>query len=114
MVDRVNTIATVLADIKAKHDAAVVGRSAAQGQANTAKSARAQVEASMKAIGGRVLKQCKEIKSVCSGFNVVDELIQQIQNMQMEARQTQDIRVRTQMEAVIEEVKKVCDAVKMA
>jgi hypothetical protein len=73
-----HTIEKELADLKAKHDAAVVGRSAALNAVSTADAARAQVEAAMKAIGGRILMQCKSIKAVCSGFNIVDELNNQV------------------------------------
>ncbi|KAG1674929.1 hypothetical protein FOA52_014722 [Chlamydomonas sp. UWO 241] len=114
MVEKVDTIATVLADVKAKSDAAVVGRAAAQGQVNTASSARAQIEASIKVIGSRMLQQCQEIKSVCSGFNVVDELKNQVTITWIEAKQTQDFRVRAQMDQVNIEVENVCNAIQMA
>ena len=62
MVTKVNNIETILRDVKAKYDAAVSGQAGAHGQMNSIVSARAQIEASMKAIGSKVMKECEGIR----------------------------------------------------
>ena len=53
-------------------------------------------------------------RSVCSGFNLVNELSQQVAIMRMEAENTHDRRVRSQLEGVITTIEGVMDAVKLA
>lgn len=53
-------------------------------------------------------------RSVCSGFNLVSELTQQVTIMRMEAENTHDRRVRSQLEGVITTVEGVMDAVNLA
>jgi GTP-binding protein EngB required for normal cell division len=68
------TLETVLADIKARHDQAVSGRASAASMLATLASSRANVEQSLRALGQRLLKECEDIRRICSGFNILDEL----------------------------------------
>ena len=53
-------------------------------------------------------------RSVCAGFNLVNELFQQVKIMELDAQNMRDHRVRTQMEDSIMMIRGVMDAVKLA
>ena len=102
------TLETVLSDIKAKYDQAVSGKASAASMLTTLASSRANVEQSLRALGQRLLKECEEIRGICSGFNIVDELYVQLDVMRLEASRTHDLRVRDQLHSVIVQVETLC------
>ncbi len=104
----VKTLETVLADIKAKYDTAVTGRAAASSTLATLASSRANVEQSLRALGKRLLKECEDIRKICSGFNILDELYVQLGVMRLEASRTHDLRVRDQLQHLIGQVETLC------
>jgi GTP-binding protein EngB required for normal cell division len=108
MSTTVKTLETVLTDIKAKYDQAVSGQSSAKNMMATLSSSRASVEQSLRALGQRLLKECEEIRKICSGFNVLDELYVQLDIMRLEASRTHDLRVRDQLHTLIGQVETLC------
>jgi hypothetical protein len=108
MSTTVKTLETVLTDIKAKYDQAVSGQSSAKNMMATLSSSRASVEQSLRSLGQRLLKECEEIRKICSGFNVLDELYVQLDIMRLEASRTHDLRVRDQLHTLIGQVETLC------
>jgi len=102
------TLETVLSDIKAKYDQAVSGKSSAASMMATLGSSRANVEQSLRALGQRLLKECEDIRKICSGFNILDELYVQLDVMRLEASRTHDLRVRDQLQSLIVQVETLC------
>jgi GTP-binding protein EngB required for normal cell division len=104
----VKTLETVLTDMKAKYDQAVSGKSSAASMLATLASSRANVEQSQRALGKRMLKECEDIRKICSGFNILDELYVQLDVMRLEASRTHDLRVRDQLHGMIVQVETLC------
>ena len=78
MITKTKSVEEILEDMKTRYEAAIGGAKGAEEAASRAMTARDQISASMKAVGEKILKQVNEIRSICSGFNVVDELHNQV------------------------------------
>lgn len=57
-----------------------------------------------------VLDSCKNLKKICSGFNLVDELYIVLQQLEMEARSLQSTEARQSAENFIRSIRQLCDS----
>ncbi|KAN0045553.1 hypothetical protein ACTA71_005931 [Dictyostelium dimigraforme] len=95
------TMDTILHDIKANYDSAVQGTKDTQTKINTVENSKKTIEAAIKQKGLSIVDECNQIKSICTGFNFVDELNCLIQQMKMESAGIINLEVRNQSDEFI-------------
>jgi predicted GTPase len=102
MVEEEKTVEDVLEDIKAKYELSMKNKNEAEKQCTDAASALALIEAAVQKEREDVEAKCKELKKICSGFNLVDELYIHIQQLIAEAKNLTSLEARKKAEEYIE------------
>lgn len=103
------TMDLVLHDVKAQYDLATKGTKDTQTRINTVENSKKTIEAAIKQKGLSIFDECKKIKSLCSGFNFVEELNCLIQQMEMESASIINLEVRNQTDDFIKSLATLAD-----
>lgn len=102
------TLNEVLQDIKSKFDSSIATANALSSMIYDSASAKKQINAMIDYRVKQLFKKCYEIRDLCSGFNLVDELFITIQQMQQEARNYKAFEARDKAESIISVIKSLC------
>lgn len=105
------TVEKELKDIKAKFDLAHRGLATVQHDLTTVQGAKAQLRDMAKAITSQLEKDCRQLKAICSGFNLVNELGALIHNMEMEARNLKTVETQREALTNIEALRQIVNTV---
>ncbi|UJR24254.1 hypothetical protein I4U23_027221 [Adineta vaga] len=103
------SIEDVLHDIKAKYDQAGAKKSAAQQEIMTIADAKKVLETALNKMNGEIKQLCLNLKGICSGFNLVDELYAMINQLQIEAQSLTSIDARKNAEDFIRSLIGFCE-----
>jgi hypothetical protein len=82
----------ILHDVKQKYDAAVKAQQGASVDFSNATSARAGIDAAIRAEVTKLHKSCSEIMARCSGFNLVSELYLTIEQLEKDMAKLRDFK----------------------
>ncbi len=103
------TLETVLADVKAKYDTATQAQQQASQKINSVTSAKQAVDRAISSMNTELVKCCRELKKLCSGFNLVDELHIVLQQLEAEARALNSTDARRTADTFIRSIRQLCD-----
>jgi len=100
----------VLYDMKAKYDAANQGQASQAQKITNVQTAKDAVEKAIQSMTVTLQKKCTDLKAICSGFNLVDELHVMISQLETESRALVSLEARKSADAFIRSIKQVCDS----
>jgi hypothetical protein len=109
MVEKTETIVAILEDIRLKYEAAMAGKDRASQEINTVQGAKNLIKAAIDQVAKDLERDCRALKSLCKGFNLVDELAFTIGNLRQEAALLQSLEARNQADAMIRSLEALID-----
>ena len=98
----------VLHDIKAKYDLATKNRSDFQTRITTTQEAKKMLENALKQKLDEIKQKCVELRRICSGFNLAQELHALIDQLKAEATMLRNIEAKQQAEEFIRSLSEFC------
>ena len=98
----------VLHDIKAKYDLATRNKSDFQTRITTTQDAKKMLERAMKQKLEEIKHKCAELRRICSGFNLAQELHALIDQLKAEATMLRNIEAKQQAEEFIRSLSEFC------
>ncbi len=98
----------VLHDIKAKFDIATKNKSDFEQKLNSAQGARKLMEQVLKQKILAVQTQCRELRKVCGGFNLAQELHVLVEQLRIEVQMLTSLEAKSQADMVIRELNTFC------
>ncbi|KAM9989967.1 hypothetical protein ACTFIY_006005 [Dictyostelium cf. discoideum] len=109
MVKVNKTVEQELADMKDKFLKSSQLSSEFSGKILNLDSAKKLANATLNKMTDDIVKSCKELKKICSGFNLVDELQITLNQMEMEAKNSTSFDARKSAEEMIRTIREICD-----
>eukprot|EP01133_Synstelium_polycarpum_P021003 gene21003-25219_t len=104
------TLETEMADMKAKYQQATNGVASTQTQINSVASAKKLADDAIKHMTSEVVQSCKDLKKICKGFNIIDELHITLQQMEMESKMLKSHEARAAADKMIDTIKLISDS----
>ena len=101
-------LTTVLEDIKAKFDLATRNRNDFEQKLNSTQGSRKLMEQVLRQKLDTIQAQCRELRKVCGGFNLAEELYTLVEQLKIEAQTLTSLEARHQAEIVIRELNMLC------
>lgn len=98
----------VLHDIKAKYDLATRNKSDFQTRITTTQDAKKMLERALKQKLEEIKHKCAELRRICSGFNLAQELHALIDQLKAEATMLRNIEAKQQAEEFIRSLSEFC------
>lgn len=98
----------VLHDIKAKYDIATRNKSDFQSRVTTTQDAKKMLERALKQKLEEIKHKCAELRRICSGFNLAQELHALIDQLKAEAVMLRNIEAKQQAEEFIRSLSEFC------
>ena len=98
----------VLHDIKAKYDLATKNRADFQSRIMTTQDAKKMLERALKQKLEEIKHKCAELRRICSGFNLAQELHALIDQLKAEATMLRNIEAKQQAEEFIRSLSEFC------
>lgn len=98
----------VLHDIKAKYDLATQNKSDFQTRITTTQEAKNMLERALKQKLDEIKQKCGELRRICSGFNLAQELHALIDQLKAEATMLRNIEAKQQAEEFIRSLSEFC------
>ena len=98
----------VLHDIKAKYDLASRNKTDFQGRITTTQEAKKMLERALKQKLEEIKHKCAELRRICSGFNLAQELHALIDQLKAEATMLRNIEAKQQAEEFIRSLSEFC------
>ncbi|EGG19047.1 hypothetical protein DFA_02290 [Cavenderia fasciculata] len=99
------TLEEEIAGMKVKYQQATQGVASAQTQITSISSIKSLVEVAIKSMINVITKSCQELKKICRGFNIVDELYITLQQMKVESRLLTSHEAREAADTMINAIK---------
>jgi len=106
------TLDEVLHDVKAKYDQATKGATSQNNKINSVASAQKAVQDAIKQCTNSIKKQCYDLKKICRGFNLTDELYTLIEQLKFESRTLHSVAARKSAEEFIRSLETICEELK--
>jgi len=85
VVEKKEKMEEVLQDIKSKYDAAVSGVKTSQNEITTVQGSRKAVQDALDQMKVELESKCRQLKNICSGFNLAEELHITLEQLKREA-----------------------------
>jgi hypothetical protein len=98
----------VLHDIKAKYDSATKNKADFQSRITTTQDAKKMLERALKQKLEEIKHKCAELRRICSGFNLAQELHALIDQLKAEATMLRNIEAKQQAEEFIRSLSEFC------
>ena len=98
----------VLHDIKAKYDSATKNKADFQSRIMTTQDAKKMLERALKQKLEEIKHKCAELRRICSGFNLAQELHALIDQLRAEATMLRNIEAKQQAEEFIRSLSEFC------
>jgi hypothetical protein len=98
----------VLHDIKAKYDLATRNKADFQSRITTTQDAKKMLERALKQKLEEIKHKCAELRRICSGFNLAQELHALIDQLKAEATMLRNIEAKQQAEEFIRSLSEFC------
>jgi hypothetical protein len=98
----------VLHDIKAKYDLATRNKADFQSRITTTQDAKKMLERALKQKLEEIKHKCVELRKICSGFNLAQELHALIDQLKAEATMLRNIEAKQQAEEFIRSLSEFC------
>ncbi|KAM9953507.1 hypothetical protein ACTFIR_008579 [Dictyostelium discoideum] len=109
MVKVNKTVEQELTDMKEKFLKSSQLSSEFSGKIINLDSAKKLASATLNKMTDDIVKSCKELKKICSGFNLVDELQITLNQMEMEAKNSTSFDARKSADEMIRTIREICD-----
>ncbi|KAM9983076.1 hypothetical protein ACTFIZ_005683 [Dictyostelium cf. discoideum] len=106
---KVNKTVEELKDLKEKFLKSSQLSSEFSGKILNLDSAKKLANATLNKMTDDIVKSCKELKKICSGFNLVDELQITLNQMEMEAKNSTSFDARKSADEMIRTIREICD-----
>lgn len=103
------TVEKIMADIKAKFDAAVDDLDTARSEIDTFKGAMDLLKKAQLSKMGEIKELCRGVKRIVTSFNFVDELRSVLDSLEMEKAQMNSNKARDEAEATIRDLRSFID-----
>ncbi|GAM21993.1 hypothetical protein SAMD00019534_051680 [Acytostelium subglobosum LB1] len=110
IVKQQKTLEVEIGHMKDKYQKAQMGMSTAQSKISSINDAKQLIESAIKQMTHEITSSCQALKQICSGFNLVDELVITITQMEMEAKLLTSFEARRSADTMIQHVKMISDS----
>ncbi|EGC37346.1 hypothetical protein DICPUDRAFT_150025 [Dictyostelium purpureum] len=109
MVKVEKTVEEELKDLKEKFMKSSQLSTEFSGKINSLSDAKNLTNVTLKKMTTEIVSSCKELKKLCSGFNLVDELQITLSQMEMEAKNSTSFDARKSADEMIRVIRDICD-----
>ncbi|EGC33226.1 hypothetical protein DICPUDRAFT_154762 [Dictyostelium purpureum] len=109
MVSVEKTVEEELKDLKDKFMKSSQLSTQYSGQISTLSDAKKLADETLKKMTTEIVYSCKELKKLCSGFNLVDELQITLTQMEMEAKNSTSFDARKSADEMIRVIREICN-----
>ncbi|GAM19956.1 hypothetical protein SAMD00019534_031310, partial [Acytostelium subglobosum LB1] len=105
----VTTVDEEIKEMKAKYMSAEAGYNQTTSEINSFKDAKVMIATAINVLTEEITTTCRDLKSICQGFNLVDELSNTIKQMEIEAKLLASNEARASADQMIRVVKGIAD-----
>eukprot|EP01118_Nematostelium_gracile_P012736 TRINITY_DN4697_c0_g1_i1.p1 TRINITY_DN4697_c0_g1~~TRINITY_DN4697_c0_g1_i1.p1 ORF type:complete len:627 (-),score=136.10 TRINITY_DN4697_c0_g1_i1:30-1706(-) len=112
VVEIEQTLEEVLEDVKAKYDEAQEGSNQTSKKINTIKSTKDMIDRSIIQLEKDISIECQKLKKICSGFNLVEELANLVEQLKLDSKTLTSLDARSSSERFIRAISYICNSMK--
>ncbi len=110
VVEVTQTLEEVLDDIKKKYDQAQQGTNQASQKIKSIHSTKDMIARSIAQLESDIGAECQKLKKICSGFNLVDELSDLIDQLKMESKSLVSLEAKDSSNKFIRAISHICNS----